>query len=40
MTALLGHHEFWVLVSFLIFIGAIVALKVPNKIGSALDRRA
>ena len=32
--------EFWVAVSFLIFIGVIVWLKVPGKIAAALDRRA
>lgn len=32
--------EFWVLVSFLLFIALIVYLKVPARIGSALDRRA
>ena len=37
---LFEEAEFWVLVSFLIFIAALVALKVPGKIAGALDRRA
>jgi F-type H+-transporting ATPase subunit b len=32
--------EFWVLVSFLIFVGLIVYLKVPAMVASALDQRA
>jgi len=32
--------EFWVLVSFLVFVGIVMYLRVPGKIGKALDDRA
>ncbi len=35
-----GGAEFWVLVSFLIFIGLIIYLRVPSLIAKGLDKRA
>ena len=37
---MLATPEFWVLVSFLLFIGLLVYLKVPGKVGVMLDERA
>lgn len=36
----LKNTNFVVLISFLLFVGLIVALKVPGKIGEMLDKRA
>lgn len=37
---MLNDPTFWVLVAFLLFIGVILYLKVPGKVGAALDERA
>jgi F-type H+-transporting ATPase subunit b len=37
---MLATPEFWVLVSFVLFIGLIVYLKVPGKVTAMLDERA
>ena len=37
---MLATPEFWVLVSFVLFIGLLVYLKVPGKVGTLLDERA
>lgn len=37
---MLQSAEFWVLVSFLVFVGIVMYLRVPGKIGKALDDRA
>jgi F-type H+-transporting ATPase subunit b len=37
---MLATAEFWVAVSFVIFLGLIVYLEVPGKVASALDARA
>ena len=37
---MLATPEFWVLVSFVLFIGLLVYLKVPGKVGAMLDERA
>lgn len=37
---MLATPEFWVLVSFVLFIGLIVYLKVPGKVAAMLDERA
>lgn len=37
---MLATPEFWVLVSFVLFMGLLVYLKVPGKVGAMLDDRA
>jgi F-type H+-transporting ATPase subunit b len=37
---MLATPEFWVLVSFVLFVGLLVYLKVPDRLATALDERA
>ena len=37
---MLATPEFWVLISFILFIGLLVYLKVPAKVATMLDERA
>jgi F-type H+-transporting ATPase subunit b len=37
---MLATPEFWVLVSFVLFVGLLVYLKVPHRLAKALDERA
>jgi F-type H+-transporting ATPase subunit b len=37
---MLATPEFWVLVSFVLFIGLLVYVKIPGKVGTMLDERA
>jgi F-type H+-transporting ATPase subunit b len=37
---MLATSDFWVLVSFVLFVGLLVYLKVPNRLAKALDERA
>ena len=37
---MLATPEFWVLISFIIFVGLLIYLKVPSKVAAILDERA